>query len=108
MFALLRQQDSAHSAGHADRRRDGVDDQDAEMAFMIKTSGLKLIHDGTEVFINDSQPISPLGALVHLVRDHGFREDVARYMLKRAEAKRSFKARVKYANPYLTQSGPST
>jgi hypothetical protein len=80
---------------------------DAELAIQIKTAGLKLIHDGTEVFINSGPPISPLGALVHLVKDHGFRENVARHMLKQAEAKRTFRVRVKYANPYLSQGGPS-
>jgi hypothetical protein len=80
---------------------------DAEMAIMMKTASLRLIHDGTEVFINSSPPISPLGALVHLVRAHGFREDVARHMLKQAEAKRTMRYHVKYADPYLTNSGPS-
>ena len=85
---------------------------DAEMALFTKTAGLKIAHNGTEVWINDSAPLTPITALISLVREHGFREDVSRHMLKQASAKRVLRVRVKYAfggggSPYMIDSAPS-
>jgi TusA-related sulfurtransferase len=80
---------------------------DAEMGLMMKMATVKIAHSGTEVWINERKPITPMAALVHLVRDHGLREDMAKHMLKTAEARRSMSYRIKYANPYLTNQGPS-
>ena len=80
---------------------------DAELAVMTHTKGLKVAHDGCEVWINDGGPLPPLEALIHLVVDHGFREKAARLMLKEAQSKRAIRVRVKYASPYLSDSAPS-
>lgn len=80
---------------------------DAELALKTKTAMLKIAHTGTEVFVNDGASLSPLGGLIHLVREHGFREDVARHMLKKAELFRAAKYRVKYAFGSSLSGGPS-
>lgn len=80
---------------------------DAELGIMVKTSALKLHYDGHEFSINNKQASSPLSTVVQLVRDHGFRENTARELMKRAMAQRTFRCRVKYATPYLTQDGPT-
>lgn len=72
---------------------------DAQMALMQKTSALTIVKSGTELRIND-QPMGTMAGLISLVKDHGFREVVARDLLKQAEAKRKVEIRVKYANPY--------
>ncbi len=80
---------------------------DAELGLMMKLATVKIAHSGTEVWIDDRAPITPMAALIHLVRDHGLREDMAKHMLKTAEARRAISYRIKYANPYLTNQGPS-
>lgn len=83
---------------------------DAQMALMQKTAALTVVNSGTQILINDA-PMGKMSALVALVKDHGFRETVARDLLKQAEAKRKIELRVKYANPYggpmLVNSAPN-
>jgi hypothetical protein len=76
---------------------------DAQLAIMSKTAALSVYNDGAEVELNQ-QRMSPLDGLISLVRDHGFREPVARELLKQAHVKRKITVRVKYASPYLTDS----
>jgi len=71
-----------------------------------KTAELKIYSDGYEVFINTDKPRSPVQALGCLVRDHGFREKIARELLRLAEFDRSFRCRVKYADQYGPYLGP--
>jgi hypothetical protein len=68
---------------------------------------LSLAVDGPSVTINE-QRFHHRDALVHLVRDHGFREKTARELLGRAQHRNSYTCHVKYAegSPYLTDSGP--
>lgn len=74
---------------------------------------LSVYRNGNEVVLasnqKQSQAVSPLTALTHLVRSHGMRADVARNLLKVAELERKATVFVKYANPYLQdvqQFGP--
>lgn len=80
---------------------------DAEIGIITKTASLKVHFDGTQYSINNAATQSPLPTLLTLVRDHGFREDVARELMKQAAVKRVLRCRVKYAAPYLTQDGPT-
>jgi hypothetical protein len=84
---------------------------DANTLLTQKTASLVVRHNGTDVWINDSQPVSPRDALVSLVRDHNLREKAARDILSRAERARKFECRVKVANPYgspmMVDQGPT-
>lgn len=85
---------------------------DATMQIMKKTASLKVAADELGYSINGSRVVREIPALVHLVRDHGLREDTGRHILKEARARfrglqAPFECRVKYANPYLTGQGPS-
>lgn len=75
---------------------------DAELALMAKLAELKIYNDGIECEINGRR-MPPMAALIHLVRDHGFREATAKGLLKRAAQNfsRTYRCRVKYAAPYL-------
>ena len=79
----------------------------AELEIMTKTSSLKLHHDGHELTINDGAPRPLLSGMLSLVCDHGFTEKTARHLVKEAFKTRTLRCRVKYANPFLTESGPS-
>lgn len=82
--------------------------KDIQMLIFEKTSALKIYHNSTELDINGYK-CSPLQGLIHLVRDHGFREKQARSMIKQAEAKKVARFRVKYADEYydLQKTGPT-
>jgi len=86
---------------------------DAELSIMKKTAALSIQYDGYQYFVNESPGINAVDSLVHLVRDHGFREETSRHMMKLAEQQYSrlkpepFRCRVKYAEPYMTDEGPS-
>jgi len=73
---------------------------------MQKTSALVVTHNGTELSVScedkdtHREHLSEKEALVHLVQDHGVRENAARELIKRAEHKRRYACRVKYAAPY--------
>ena len=79
---------------------------DLQRAIFENTTQLKLAHTGTEVQI-DGVSMSPIGGLIHLVRDWGLRAKVAKAMLKEAEAKRVVRYHIKLANPLMTGPGPS-
>lgn len=81
--------------------------QDALRAVYAETQAFKIHYDGGSFSINGKQARTHVPTLVALVRDHGFREADARFLMKRAEAKQVYRCRVKYANPYLTEQGPS-
>ena len=79
---------------------------DAQLMLMQKTSALVVTHNGTELSVScedkdtHREHLSEKEALVHLVQDHGVRENAARELIKRAENKRRYTCRVKYAAPY--------
>lgn len=84
---------------------------DAQMILMQKTSALVVRHNGTEVRINDSNPVLEKEALIALVSKHGLREKSAREILSRASKNRKTECRIKYAEPYgppmMVNQGPS-
>lgn len=81
---------------------------DLQIMLYKQASPLKIHDIGTEVWIGkDGQPAERMAkkaALIHLVRDHGLREDQARHMLKEAAAEivhnRAVTFLVKYAYGY--------
>lgn len=85
---------------------------DAQLSIMTKTAQLEIRHDGTQYFINGGAGQGEISSVIHLVRDHGFREDISRHMMQKAASlhlnlkPEPFRCRVKYADPYLTDSGP--
>lgn len=80
---------------------------DATMQIMSKTAALKIAKSNAGYSVNGHQPLGEIPALIHLVRDHGFREDTGRLLLQKAASSRTaFECRVKYASPFLTQGGP--
>lgn len=66
--------------------------------------------DGPTVTVNE-RSLHHRDALIHLVRDHGFREKAARELMGRAQHRSAFSFHVKYGyaqqgnSPYLTNSG---
>ena len=64
-----------------------------------QTAELKVWTDGLEAEV-DGRRMPKLAAKVHLIRDHGIREDVAAEMLKLAQKHGSNRFRIKYAGPY--------
>ncbi len=78
-----------------------------ELDLMAKLGKLKIYNDGCECVIN-SRRMPLMDGLIHLIRDHGFRESTARELLKKANLSSSHTlcCRVKYAAPYLTNQGP--
>lgn len=73
--------------------------EELQMSILQKTAELKVAHFSTEVLIKGregEQRLTPKAALFSLVRDHGFREQTAKEILKQAELKRSVKYRVLY------------
>lgn len=80
---------------------------DATMQIMSKTAALKIAKSNAGFSINGQTPLKEIPALIHLVRDHGFREETGRLLLQKAAASRTaFECRVKYASPFLTDGGP--
>jgi hypothetical protein len=84
---------------------------DANMILMQKTAALVIRHNGTEVRINDSNPVLEKEALIALVSKHGLREKSAREILSRASKNRKTECRIKYAEPYgppmMVNQGPN-
>jgi len=79
---------------------------DAQLRIMTKTAEMSIKNDGSQYFVNDSVGMRLNDALIHLVRDHGFREEMGRHLLKTAGVK-PLRFRVKYAqDPFLTNQGP--
>lgn len=83
---------------------------DAEFAIKQKTAELRIMSDGITTRIDGGRPLTKIAALVHLVREVGLREDVARTLLKQAAPGRPVIVRVKQAEPYpyLTDQGPAS
>lgn len=84
---------------------------DLERVLFSATTAMKVAHTGSEVQIGAAR-LSPLDALVYLVRDVGLREKAARDILAEARARRVTRCRVKLAAPYgvdpmTTGPGPS-
>lgn len=72
---------------------------DVQMAIMQKTAGLKIVVQGSEAII-DTKRYSTKQALFALVRDYGFREKTAEWMLNEATRLDGCRFRVKFANGY--------
>jgi hypothetical protein len=70
---------------------------DIDLLVGTKTAAMKIYHTGSEIDINGLRT-TKIGALIHLVRDHGLREKQARLLLQRAEQKKVARCRIKYAN----------
>jgi hypothetical protein len=81
---------------------------------------IAIAFDGSRAAVNGRRSMTEKQAIVHLVRDHGFTEGVARNMLKMAEENRfkkpgpALEFRVEYApwvkqarGPYMTDEGPT-
>ena len=90
---------------------------DAELEIVTKTAALRMTADNVSATIN-GQTMSKRAAVIDLVVRHGFREDIARHLLKEAQTAktngRTFECRVKYAldpasmgDPYLMGGAPS-
>jgi hypothetical protein len=92
---------------------------DIQMGILAKTAALALRHDGIRVAIDDGPRLLRKEAIVHLVRDRGFRETAAGAMVDEAvrlgRLQKAAEFRVKYAagypgggddDPYLTHGGP--
>lgn len=84
---------------------------DLDRLLFSTTTAVKVAHTGSEVQIGTAR-LSPLDALVYLVRDVGLREKAARDILAEARAQRVMRCRVKLAAPYgvdpmTTGPGPS-
>lgn len=78
---------------------------DLRMAMTEKTAELKVVHHGSEVWVNDKN-MTAKSAIVHLVARHGLREDMARTLIKEAElaSSKSRRCRIKYADFYSQQN----
>lgn len=78
---------------------------DVQLKLQEKAARLKLIHDNGEFMIQTKHRGLERGvkkaSYICLVRDHGFRPDTAKEMLKTAEIKGAAKYFVKYAPVYL-------
>jgi len=83
---------------------------DIQLLFHEKTARLKIHNNGTDVYITSpigDQRLSKKAALLDLVRTHGFREKVAREMLRYAEQKDHAVYRAVYAPGYGTEKQAS-
>lgn len=83
---------------------------DAELQLVMKTAAeLTIKSAGARVIVNGRE-WPRIGALAHLVRDHGLRHDVAKELLKTADAKarslEAYRLHIKYAEPFAGQSDP--
>ncbi len=85
---------------------------DAQLCLMSKTASLEVIHNGTEVEINNGKKLTEKQALVNLVVEHHLREDAAREILSRAAGQKKFSCRIKlaadpYGAPMMINGAPS-
>ncbi len=79
---------------------------DLQRAIFKVTTSLKVAHFGTEVHV-DSVSMSPLGALIYLVRERNLRVKQAKAIVREAERHRVVRYRVKEAQPgYMVDPGP--
>jgi hypothetical protein len=72
---------------------------DLQLGIYKMSEELRVFNNGSEAIV-DGNRMPPLSALVHLVRDYGLREKVAKELLKEAQLKRGIKCRIKIAQPY--------
>jgi len=72
---------------------------DLQLGIYKTSEELRVFNNGSEAVV-DGNRMSPLSAIVHLVRDYGLREKTARDLLKEAELRRGVKCRIKIAQPY--------
>lgn len=80
---------------------------DLQLGIYKMSEELRVFNNGTEAVI-DGNRMTPMGALVHLIRDYGLREKSARALLKEAQLKRGVKCRIKVAQPYRELGYPPT
>lgn len=81
---------------------------DLERSLEVKTASVKVWMDSSEVVINH-QRFPKLAGFFHLIRDHGFRESDASFMMKEAERKGgAAKFLVKYAATSSAGMGPGS
>jgi hypothetical protein len=78
---------------------------DIQLQIFQKTASLKLYSDHHEIVVNNERMTSKQ-ALFHLVRTHGFREKIAKKMVKEASRFGGARYRVKYAQPFPAMMGP--
>lgn len=78
---------------------------DLQVGIYKTSEELRVFNNGTEAIV-DGNRMTPLHALVHLVRDYGLREKTAKELLKEAQLKRGIKCRVKVAQPYQALGYP--
>jgi len=78
--------------------------EDIQTMFSEKTAAMKITTDRSQYIISTKwagdQTLTGVPALVSLVRDHGFTEDMARTMLKEAEAYDGMRCRVIYGEGF--------
>lgn len=67
---------------------------DIDFLLGTKTASVKMFTSGNEFVINGNR-MQKLAALIHLVRDWGFREKIARQLIKKAETDKVYRFRVK-------------
>ena len=90
---------------------------DAELEVVTKTAALRMTADNISVVIN-GKTLAKKAAVIDLVVRHGFREEMARHLIKEAQQARTqgrtFECRVKYAldpasmgDPYLMGGAPA-
>jgi hypothetical protein len=81
---------------------------DIDFLLGTKTASVKMFTSGSELVINNRR-MQKMAALIHLVRDWGFREKTARQLIKRTETEKVFRFRVKKSEQSyeLQRSGPS-
>jgi len=80
---------------------------DLQLGIYKTSEELRIFNNGTEAVV-DGKRMSPVGAMVSLVRDYGLREKAARELLKEASLKRGIKCRIKLAQPYEALGYPPT
>jgi len=86
---------------------------DLQMGIYKMSQEIRVFNNGYETIVNGMR-MSPIRALVSLVRDYGLREKAAKDMLSQAQRSQGFKGRIKLAQPYdmsqlygSMQPGPS-
>ena len=80
---------------------------DLQLGIYKTSEELRVFNNGTEAIV-DGNRMTPLRAMVSLVRDYGLREKSARALLKKAAVSHGVKCRIKLAQPYsLLSSGPT-
>lgn len=108
------------SPKHNDSEKDAFvlgDPKQVQKDLQMKLASLTVWSDSLEVEVNRHR-MSKKAGFIHLVRDHGFREEVAYELLKQAEHRNKITVSVVYpawwhatqksASPFLTDSQPQS